>query len=159
MQNSSLSVYCSDQFKLIPSPNQASMAAWLLLFKESKQRQETRSFFKKRSPFGPNWSQNDDVVQSPLNTNNTAWVILHALLHWQQHEDLTKSSWPAISDIWLGIRTVPVLSVAKEVAAPARSPTGRGAPEHRQVDADWLIDDRVSRNFWVLSVCWCFLLF
>ena len=24
------------------------------------------------------------------------------------------SSWPAISDIWLGIRTVPVLSVAKE---------------------------------------------
>ena len=45
-------------------------------------------------------------------------------------------SWPAISDIWLGVRTVPVLSVAKEVAAPARSPTGRGAPEHRQVDAD-----------------------
>ena len=31
--------------------------------------------------------------------------------------------WPAISDIWLGVRTVPVLSVAKEVAAPAsRSP-------------------------------------
>ena len=23
-------------------------------------------------------------------------------------------SWPAISDIWLGVRTVPVLSVAKE---------------------------------------------
>ena len=68
-------------------------------------------------------------------------------------------TWPAISDIWLGVRTVPVLSVAKEVAAPARSPTGRGAPGHRQVDADWLIDDRVSRNFWVLSVCWCFLLF
>ena len=40
-------------------------------------------------------------------------------------------SWPAISDIWLGVGTVPVLSVAKEVAAPARSPTGRGAPEHR----------------------------
>ena len=38
-------------------------------------------------------------------------------------------SWPAISDIWLGVRTVPLLSVAKEVAAPARSPTGRGAPE------------------------------
>ena len=37
--------------------------------------------------------------------------------------------WPAISDIWLGVRTVPVLSVAKEVAAPARLPTGRGAPE------------------------------
>ena len=45
-------------------------------------------------------------------------------------------SWPAISDIWLGVRTEPVLSVAKEVAAPARSPTGRGAPQHRQVDAD-----------------------
>ena len=29
-------------------------------------------------------------------------------------------SWPAISDIWLEVRTVPVLSVAKEVAAPAR---------------------------------------
>ena len=28
-------------------------------------------------------------------------------------------SWPAISDIWLGVRTVPVLSVAKEVAEPA----------------------------------------
>ena len=70
-----------------------------------------------------------------------------------------RKAWPAISDIWLGVRTVPVLSVAKEVAAPARSPTGRGAPEHGQVDADWLIDDRVSRNFWVLSVCWCFLVF
>ena len=69
------------------------------------------------------------------------------------------TTWPAICDIWLGVRTVPVLSVAKEVAAPARSPTGRGAPEHRQVDANWLIDDQVSRNFWVLSVCWCFLLF
>ena len=34
------------------------------------------------------------------------------------------TSWPAISDIWLGVRTVPVLSVAKLVAAPARSPTG-----------------------------------
>ena len=45
-------------------------------------------------------------------------------------------AWPAISDIWLGVRTVPVLSVAKEVAAPARSPTGRGVPEHRQVDAN-----------------------
>ena len=33
------------------------------------------------------------------------------------------------------VRTVLVLSVAKEVAAPARSPTGRGAPEHRQVYA------------------------
>ena len=48
----------------------------------------------------------------------------------------TINPWPAISDIWLGARTVPVLSVAKEVAAPARSPAGRGAPEHRQVDAD-----------------------
>ena len=49
---------------------------------------------------------------------------------------MTTVPWPAISDIWLGVRTVPVLSVAKEVAAPARSPTGRGAPEHTQVDAD-----------------------
>ena len=45
-------------------------------------------------------------------------------------------SWPAISDIGLGVRTVPVLSVAKEIAAPARSPNGRGATEHRQVDAN-----------------------
>ena len=45
--------------------------------------------------------------------------------------------WPAISAIWLGVRTVPVLSVATESrGASARSRTGRGAPEHRHEQGD-----------------------
>ena len=40
----------------------------------------------------------------------------------------TLSPWPAISDIWLGVRTVPVLSVATESrGASARSRTGQSA--------------------------------
>ena len=81
---------------------------------------------------------------------NTLWVRLTDDLCVRRTWKLKQQkAWPAIFDIWLGVRTVPVLSVAKEDAAPARSSTGRGAPEHRQVNADWLIDDRVSRSFWV----------
>ena len=70
---------------------------------------------------------------------------------WGEIKDrMPSDTWPAISDIWLGIRTVPVLSVATESRGASQiAHSGRGAPEHRQVDADWLIDDRVSRNFWV----------
>ena len=100
------------------------------------------------------WGSKDNIMFLLAGLLNVFMVVLA-----MNAEQKVFMSWPAISNIWLGVRTVPVLSVAKEVAAPARSPTGRGAPEHRQVDAEWLIDDRVSRNFWVLSVCWCFLLF
>ena len=51
--------------------------------------------------------------------------------------------WPAISDICLGLRTVPVLSVAKEVAAlPAdRSHWPRSTALALQGKVDLLIDD------------------
>ena len=56
--------------------------------------------------------------------------------------------WQGISDLWLGVRTVPALSVAKKSrGASVRSRTGCGAPEpghaYEQGDADCLIDDRV----------------
>ena len=45
--------------------------------------------------------------------------------------------WPAISDIWLGVRTVPVLSVAKDAVAPARSPAAAGPNTGRSMRTDW----------------------
>ena len=73
-------------------------------------------------------------------------------------------SWPAISDIWLGVRTVPVLSVATESrGAGARSRTGGGAPEHRctsrAMRTAWSTIECEETFEFCLSVCWCFLLF
>ena len=63
------------------------------------------------------------------------------------------STCPAISDIWLGVRTVPVLSVAKEVAAPARSPTGCGASARTHAGRCGLTDRRSSVKKLFSFVC------
>ena len=56
-------------------------------------------------------------------------------------------SWPAMRVISLGIRTVPVLSVAKKLAAPRPTPTAPAAKCGliRQDEADWL---------WLSIGCW-----
>ena len=48
---------------------------------------------------------------------------------------------------------MPVLSVAKEVAAPARSPTGRGAPDHTHAGRCGLTDRRSSVKKLLSFVC------
>ena len=59
-------------------------------------------------------------------------------------------TWPAISDIWLGVRTVPVLSVAKEVAVPATCMPDRplaaesGSARRQQAGQCGLTDRRSS---------------
>ena len=59
------------------------------------------------------------------------WCFVHL---WRNKVVDHFKPWPAISDIWLGVRTVPVLSVAKgSRGASARLRTGRGAPEHRRM--------------------------
>ena len=56
-------------------------------------------------------------------------------------------AWPAMRVISLGIRTVPVLSVAKKLAAPRPTPTAPAAKCGliRQHEADWL---------WLSIGCW-----
>ena len=62
----------------------------------------------------------------------------------KQCKALGKKAWPAISDIWLGIRTVPVLSVAKESRGASQiAQAGRGAPE-QQAGRCGLTDRRSS---------------
>ena len=58
----------------------------------------------------------------------------------QARKEVSGAAWPAISDIWLGVRTVPVLSVVKKSrGASARSgtSTGRGAPVTGMSRAMW----------------------
>ena len=59
----------------------------------------------------------------------------------------TVTAWPAMRVISLGIRTVPVLSVAKKLAAPRPTPTASAAKCGliRQDEADWL---------WLSIWCW-----
>ena len=56
-------------------------------------------------------------------------------------------TWPAMRVISLGIRTVPILSVAKKLAAPRPTPTALAAKCGliRQDEADWL---------WLSIGCW-----
>ena len=59
---------------------------------------------------------------------------------WKRKGRMIISTWPAISDIWLGIRTVPVLSVAKEsrgASQIAHWPRSARTVTGRSMRTDW----------------------
>ena len=63
------------------------------------------------------------------NTERAATVWLRAVSPFRIEKglDLSFATWPAMRVISLGIRTVPVLSVAKKLAAPRPTPTAPAA--------------------------------
>ena len=61
----------------------------------------------------------EDVTIPPCFAN-TGDHWLHRVASAATNHSFTGIPWPAICDIWLGKRTVPVLAVAKEVAALQR---------------------------------------
>ena len=80
-------------------------------------------------------------------TLSTTWLS-RSLASEARHSWCSHSwSWPAMRVISLGIRTVPVLSVAKKLAAPRPTPTAQAAKCGliRQDEADWL---------WLSIGCW-----
>ena len=108
----------------------------------------------------PSWKEFQLLQNLSLLTVFAYGPLPQSVCECRNFSSISLTSWPAISDIFLGVWTVPVLSVAKESRGASQiAHWPRSARTQARVNADWLIDDRVSRNFWVLSVCSCFLLF